>query len=128
MSKQEHLVAKRLANVLVANAQALVFGHTKHVIKGFRTYYGGLWVGGTIYLTMDTLIFRPNSFNRLVHKGDMRRTVRLRDIATVEDRRGWFTNIVDVHVRGDPKLTFRCFGAARFSKAIRDQASRIQTQ
>lgn len=130
MSQQERVIAKRLANVLVPDAVACVPGgpSINHVIKTFQTYYGGLWVGGTVYLTMDSLVFRPNGINRLLHKGDMRRTVHLLDIVSVEDRRGWFTNIVDVNLHGDPKLTFRCYGATRFSKAIRDQASRIRRQ
>jgi hypothetical protein len=130
MSEQEQQVlVKKLANVLVPNAEHRVPGGSpKRVIDAFQAHYGGLWVGGTVCLKEDSLDFRPNGINRLAHKGDMRRTIHLRDVVSVEDRKGWFTSIVDVHTHDASKLTFRCYGAARFSQAIRDQVSWLRTQ
>ena len=80
---------------------------------------GGLWVGGTVYLTDDAVEFHPNGLNRAVHKDPEALCVvlPLRGITSVQTRFGVATQIIDIKT-AIGTLSVRCFGAARFAKRI----------
>ncbi|MGH6832185.1 MAG: hypothetical protein ACRECM_04075, partial [Methyloceanibacter sp.] len=79
----EAVVAKKFCNFLIPNAEpdlalysavARVLGLVPQekmligVLEGFRSFYGGLWVGGTALLSAQHLSFNPNAGNQLMHK------------------------------------------------------------
>jgi len=73
-----------------------------------RKLMGGLWVGGTTYLTEDALVFRPNWLNRHIHKGDCSVSIPLTDLAEVVKVPGIFTQIIDAKT-AKGTLRFRCY-------------------
>jgi hypothetical protein len=81
---------------------------------------GGLWVGGTTYLTEDAVIFRPNLLNRLVHKQDYSVSIPLSEITDVKKRFGIGTQIIDVKT-SKGTLSFRCYWASSFLEMINQQ-------
>ena len=91
------------------------------ILKFFKGKYGGLWVGGTVYLLPDCLDFRPNALNQFVHKDNMSRRLPLADITSVTDHFGVATRIVTVALQDGTEFKFRCYGAAEFARQIRDQ-------
>ncbi|MCP9785822.1 hypothetical protein [Cyanobium sp. N5-Cardenillas] len=99
------------------------------VLKGFRTFYGGLWVGGTAELTATHVAFKPNVVNQLLHKSDYSWSVPLAEVGDVSYEVGMLTGIICLATpRGIAKL--RCFGAKSFLSRIAKQwdADRIATQ
>ena len=128
-------IESKLCNALIEDAQpdfalycaigkvAGVDGHkeiVEAVLKGFRTFYGGLWVGGTAALTTASLSFTPNAVNKLVHKGDYSLEIPLSDISALSPEFGLISGIIRVTTpRGIAKL--RCFGAKAFLSRIAHQ-------
>jgi hypothetical protein len=137
------LIERKRCNALIAEAQpdfALYSAAAKAVgidaqepalsavLKGFRTFYGGLWVGGTAELTTTHLAFAPNVMNQLVHKGDYSWSVPLADIGELSFEFGLLSGIIRIATpRGTAKL--RCFGAKGFLSRIaqRKEAARNAT-
>lgn len=80
---------------------------------------GGLWVGGKAVLTISTLSFSPNGMNRALHASPEELEVRvpLSSITDIHIRRGFITDIIDVH-SAIVTLTIRCFKAKSFVVAI----------
>jgi len=115
------LIAKKLVNALIPEAEARTPILTRGVISRFQKHYGGLWVGGMLYLRMSSIEFDPNALNRAIHTGDLRRVILLPDIVEVKDRFGVLTGITDITCRDRSTFTFRCFGAKRFAERIRGQ-------
>ncbi|MFT7722482.1 MAG: hypothetical protein QM788_06590 [Roseateles sp.] len=89
------LIAKKLCNFLIQDAEAnfsfagkladvtgIDFQEktTGFVLDQFKKAYGGLWVGGTAFLTENDLTFKPNSLNKMFHSGDNSLSVPLADI------------------------------------------------
>lgn len=72
-------IDKKTCNALIENAKpnfnvyliSLVTGGVGGVVAmsavlgGFKKMLGGLWVGGTTYLTKEKIVFAPNKLNRL---------------------------------------------------------------
>ena len=130
----DRLIVKKLCNCLIPEADAdlslyslgakvveveHVIAVIEAVLKDFRAFYGGLWVGGSALLTTTSLSFQPNKLNRAVHKGDYSFSIPLDEISGVGYERGFFTSIVVVSTQhGSFKL--RCYGARRFQKALND--------
>jgi hypothetical protein len=125
MNPINDLIAKKLVNVLIPDAEAesfiQVLPQTQSVLGEYKAFHKGLWVGGTLLLTTSSLEFRPNGLNRLMHRGDASRGILLKDVVDVKDRFGIATRIVDVLCHKGPPLTFRCYGAKRFVEQIRAQ-------
>jgi hypothetical protein len=121
MMETYDLIAKKLVNALIPDAEARTPIRTRAVISRFQKHYGGLWVGGTLYLRIASIEFHPNALNRAVHTGDMRRMIMLQDIVDVKDRFGVLTGITDLTCRDRSIFSFRCFGAKRFAERIRQQ-------
>jgi hypothetical protein len=121
MSATNDLIAKKLVNALIPNAQTRALIPRQRLIYRFKKHYGGLWVGGTLYLKACSIEFRPNALNKAVHTGDMRREVMLQDIADLKTRFGILTGIIDITFTNASTFTFRCFGAKLFAERIRQQ-------
>lgn len=120
------VIASKLANALLAEARpvaaaSLVSGG---VLERFREQHGGLWVGGRVTLTPDALTFEPNALNRAVHTGLAAQRIPLAGVASVADRFGWVTRIIDVRQDDGSLFTFRCFGAPAFARQI--EAARMK--
>lgn len=88
-------------------------------VDWLRRKMGGLWVGGTVALTRDTLYFSPNSMNAAAHDRDTSAGVSLERVVDVTDRFGWVTRIIDVRTDTGELFTFRCFGARAFADTVR---------
>jgi len=125
MSKPENVIAKKMANALMKDAE--VTDHTNMLLgpggrlgtNAVKKLMGGLWVGGTVYLTNDAIEFHPNGLNRVVHKDPESLSVvlPLRGITAVETRFGIATQIIDIKT-AIGTLSVRCYGAAGFAKKI----------
>lgn len=128
MAEARDVIAWKIANALIADAEpsgaAKAFGVWLKPLMGFmRRRMGGLWVGGTVTLTRDALLFEPNMLNVVAHAGSTARALPLARVAEVRDRFGWFTRIVDVAADDGETLTFRCYGAPAFAEKIRAAAA-----
>jgi hypothetical protein len=132
MADESGIIATKLANALIPDAEQsqgarmLSFG-TNLVMDRMKREMGGLWVGGRVTLTHDTLSFTPNALNVAAHAGDTARSVPLARVSEVTDRFGWFTRIVDVRTNDGEALTFRCFGAPAFAEKIRRAVQNART-
>jgi hypothetical protein len=126
----EAIIAYKVVNACLSNAEPNAFAafifkqtHTDNAAnKTFdfiRKMTGGLWVGGRVVLTNHRIIFTPNGLNRALHKDLPVIALFLTDLTEVRDRFGVATSIVDA-MTPVGSLTFRCYGANKFSKLIRD--------
>jgi hypothetical protein len=125
MTAPENVVARKLANALMKDAEindttSLALGPGGRLgTAAVKKLMGGLWVGGTVYLTEDAVEFHPNGINRMVHKDPDALSVvlPLRGISSVEMRQGVITQIIDINT-AIGTLSVRCFGANAFAKKI----------
>ena len=125
MSKPENVIAKKLVNALMKDAevgdraQRLLGAGGRFGTNAAKKLMGGLWVGGTAYLTEDAVEFHPNGINRMLHKDpdSMSVILPLRSITSVETRFGIGTQIIDVKT-AIGTLSIRCYGAQGFAKKI----------
>jgi hypothetical protein len=86
-------------------------------IYRFKRTHGGLWVGGTVFVSSSGVSFVPNRLNRLVHNDAEPVNIRVEDIRDVRREFGWVTGIVVVrHVRGE--FRFRCYGARQLAATM----------
>ena len=125
MTKPENVIAKKMANALMKDAE--VSDRTNTLLgpggrlgtNAVKKLMGGLWVGGTVYLTSDAIEFHPNGLNRAVHKDpdSLSVVLPLRGITSVETRFGIATQIIDIKT-AIGTLSVRCYGAAGFAKKI----------
>lgn len=125
MTKPDNVIAKKLANALMKDAE-IAEGAQKMLGAGGRLgttaikkLMGGLWVGGTAYLTEDAVEFHPNILNRALHSDPdaMSVVLPLRGITSVETRFGIGTQIIDIKT-AIGTLSVRCYGASGFAKKI----------
>ena len=125
MSKPENVIARKLANALMKDAE---IGDRTQMALGaggrlgtnaVKKLMGGLWVGGTAYLTSDAVEFHPNGLNRAIHKDPESLSVvlPLRSITAVETRFGIATQIIDIKT-AIGTLSIRCYGAKGFADKI----------
>lgn len=125
MSKPENVIARKLANALMKDAeigdrtQSLLGAGGRLGTNAVKKLMGGLWVGGTAYLTKDAVEFHPNGLNRAIHKDpeSLSVVIPLRGITDVETRFGIGTQIIDIKT-AIGTLSIRCYGAPRFAKKI----------
>ena len=125
MTRPDNIIARKLANALMKDAE--IGDQTSRVMgaggrlgtAAVKKLMGGLWVGGTAYLTEDAVEFHPNGLNRAVHKDPESLSVvlPLRGITSVETRFGMMTQIIDIKT-AIGTLSIRCFGADGFAKKI----------
>ncbi|MEO0450129.1 MAG: hypothetical protein AAFZ74_07450 [Pseudomonadota bacterium] len=125
MSKPENVIARKLANALMKDAeigdrtQSLLGAGGRLGTNAVKKLMGGLWVGGTAYLTKDAVEFHPNGLNRAIHKDpeSLSVVIPLRGITDVETRFGIGTQIIDIKT-AIGTLSIRCYGAPGFAKKI----------
>jgi hypothetical protein len=125
MAKPKNIIASKLANALMKDAeindrtQTLLGAGGRFGTSAAKKLMGGLWVGGTAYLTEDAVEFHPNILNRALHKDpdDMTVVLPLRGITSVEVRFGLGTKIIDVNT-AIGTLSVRCYGAEGFARKI----------
>lgn len=113
------LSIRKTVNALIPDAtpSGLVFGAALAECERWKKKYGGLWVGGSIEISNDGLLFRPNPLNEAVHIGLEPVSIPLVDIRSVRREFGWGTGIVVVeHKSGE--FRFRCFGARTIAALI----------
>lgn len=123
----DELIDKKVVNALIKEADINpVFNRPGLgiTIFVFRLAYGGLWVGGDVFLYRDRLQFCPNAMNLNVHRAGSIGTVvvPISNLTTVATKFGMVTGIVKVS-SGTEHLVFRCYGAKAFAQKIR-QVSR----
>ncbi len=129
MSAPKNVIARKLANALMKDAeigdrtQRLLGPGGRFGTRAAKKLMGGLWVGGTAYLTEDAVEFHPNGMNRALHKDpeSLSVVIPLRGITDVETRFGIATQIIDIKT-AIGTLSIRCYGAPGFAKKI--QAAR----
>lgn len=125
MTKPDNVIDKRMVNALIKNAEAssaankLLGGAGKAGLAVVEKMMGGLWVGGTAYLTATTIEFHPNALNKLFHKGGagMGVVLNLADLTDVTHRFGVATKIIDL-TTNDLTLSIRGYNTKSFAEAI----------
>lgn len=127
MSEPANVIDKRLANALyrdasINSASGKLLGPSgKLGVKAVEKMMGGLWVGGTAYLTTDAVEFHANALNRLVHTPGSIEPVVF-PLAGIEDtayRKATVTHIIDL-VSGGRTLSIRGYNMRAFHAAISD--------
>ncbi len=126
MPAPDHVIAKKLATALLKDAE--LGDRTSRLVgvggrigsKATKLVMGGHWVGGTLYLTEDSVEFHPNTLNKAVHKdpGSLSVYLPLRGITGVETRNSVGTQVLDIHT-AIGTLSVRCLGAAGLAKKIK---------
>src|SRR5262245_51918272 len=110
---------RKLANAFIPDATptGLLPIAALSSIYRFTQTRGGVWVGGTVFVSSSGVSFVPNRANRLVHNNPEQFNVRAGDIRGVRREFGWVTGIVVVrHARGE--FRFRCYGATQLAAAM----------
>lgn len=125
MSEAPEIIGWKYANAFVPDAEmspvarrAFLFG-SESAVEWLQRRMGGLWVGGAVTLTQETLSFGPNALNAAAHAGDTSNSVPLDRVVDVQDRFGMLTRIIDVRLDDGSLFTFRCFGARKFAQVIK---------
>ena len=131
----ETAIAEKMCNVLIPAAEADLRIYSaaaralgidadttaiEAVLMGFRKFYGGLWVGGTVRLMPSDLTFSPNAINRAVHTGDYSLSIPLADILELAPEFGVLSGIVRIATRSGT-MRLRCFGAKAFARRIKER-------
>lgn len=116
------VIVSKLANALVEDAE--VDGTVAEMdigapLERSRQKYGGVWVGGRVTLTTESLAFGANALNRALQTGTLDSAIPLTSIIGVEELGGFVSQKVRVTYAGG-SFTFRCFGAKRVARRIRD--------
>jgi len=125
LDRSPRIIGERPSNALIKDAKAgpgLTLSETV-VVSVAGKLIGGLWVGGTTYLTENAVTFQPNELNISLHEGDCSVSVALRDVTGIRQRFGFISQIIDVRTT-NKVLTFRCFGARSFVEMIKAQVAR----
>jgi len=96
----------------------------------FAKQMGGLWVGGSLSLFEDSLLFEANVINKALQTGSMSVEIPLTSITETASRFGFVTGIIDVMWIKDSKQylnSFRCFGSKAFLAKIQSAVKPAQT-
>jgi hypothetical protein len=110
----EEVLMSKVANALIEDVNVNV---ATPMVSVFHAAWGGLWVGGRVTLTTETVSFSPNGLNRVAQSGSLDVSVPLATVTDVNVLPGFFTKIVAITT---PESVFkvRCYRAARFAEAI----------
>jgi len=106
----------KVANALIEDAQSHISSLVP-VLSAFRAVWGGLWVGGRVTLTSETVSFAANTMNGIAQSGTLDVSVPLKQVTDVEVLPGLFTNIVAISTP-DRVLKVRCYWARKFADAV----------
>ncbi len=126
MGKPENVIDKRMVNALFKQAKAsagakTLLGGGGQVGLGLVTKMtGGLWVGGTAYLTSDALMFVINGLNAIAHTDpdSLNWDIPLQNIKDVRLRKALFTQIIDITDVSGEERSIRCYNASKFVDSI----------
>jgi hypothetical protein len=88
-----------------------------------KLIWGGLWVGGDVYIEDGAVRFEPNEANKKLHYGDLSWRLPFTTIVSVSVRKATVTDIIDINHSGGKK-SMRCYGAIEFARQI--DAARTQ--
>lgn len=133
MTAPESWIDKRMVNALCPEARiggaagGLLGRGARFGIGKVEQAMGGLWVGGTAYLTQTGVEFHPNALNRAVHASGSIQTVRLplAEIEHVAYRKAMVTHIVDL-AAGEARLSIRGYDMRAFHAAIAQAVERAR--
>ncbi|HEY9263646.1 MAG TPA: hypothetical protein VIP82_12700 [Microbacterium sp.] len=113
---RDQVLISKIANALIEDAQSHI-SSLAPVLSAFRAVWGGLWVGGRVTLTSETVSFAANTMNRIAQSGTLDVSVPLKQVTDVEVLPGLFTNIVAISTP-DRVLKVRCYWARKFADAV----------
>ena len=128
---KEMSIEKKVCNALIENANPnfnfyLISFVTSGVVGAigmgaimgsFKKMMGGLWVGGTTYLTKEKIIFTPNKLNKMLQSNIDHLEIPLLDIVSIKKEFGVVTGIVRLETENGI-LKLRCYGASKFMEKI----------
>jgi len=113
---------RKLVNAFIPNAVPselleLLPGAVLWAVNRFSTKHGGLWVGGSVEISHDGVLFKPNALNEAFHEGLESVHIPMTQVLSVAREFGWITGIVVVaHQLGE--FRFRCFGAKKIAQRV----------
>ena len=110
------MFVSKIANALIEDAEPFI-SDVRPILSLFRAVQGGLWVGGRVTLTSQSVSFAANTLNRIGQSGSLDVSVPLMEVTDVEVLPGLFTNIVAI-TTPHRVLKVRCYGARRFADAV----------
>lgn len=124
-------IEKKTCNALIVNAKpnfnaylfSLVIGGVGGVVAigavlgCFKKMLGGLWVGGTTYLTKEKIVFTPNKLNKMFQSNIDYIGIPLSDITSVIKESGFITGIIRIDT-ANGALKLRCYGSSEFIEKI----------
>jgi len=128
------LIEKKACNALLTNAKpdfttsylvaaaagAFQVVAIASVIDGFNKAMGGVWVGGSAYLTKSKIAFFPNKMNAALHNKDVGVEIPLSDMTSVKREFGMVTGKIAI-TTATGTLKIRVFNAAGFAERINSQ-------
>lgn len=89
------------------------------VMGAFKKMMGGLWVGGNVYITTKSIIFKPNKLNTALQANIDAVEIPLKDIVNVSKEFGMITGIVSINTDSG-SLKVRCYNASGFMERINE--------
>ena len=124
-------IEKKTCNAFIENAKpnfnayliSLVTGGVAGVVAigaalgCFKKMLGGLWVGGTTYLTKEKILFTPNKLNKIFQSNIDYLEIPLSDITSVSKESGFITGIIRIDT-ANGTLKLRCYGSSEFMDKI----------
>jgi hypothetical protein len=117
------VIEKKVCNALIQGAKPnfnLYLISPESFGGPFNQMMDGLWVGGNIYLTDKSIIFKPNKLNAAMHTNIYTVKIPLEDITNVSKESRMFTDIVIINTAYGT-LKFRCYKASDFMERINSQ-------
>jgi len=93
---------------------AISFAAVTGVLKKMM---GGLWVGGNVYLTTKSIIFKPNELNAALQSNVDAVEIPFKDIVSLKKEFGFITGIISINTDSGA-LKVRCFNASGFMERI----------
>jgi hypothetical protein len=113
---------KKLCNAFITDAvvNRRLGGATVRNMEAIGSLMGGLWVGGTVTVSADSLDWVPNIMNKAVHANLEPVHIPLRDVRSVRRVFGIVTGIVVVELVDGAEFRFRCFNARGVAENMSD--------
>lgn len=112
---QKPFRVRKAANAFVVHFSDSVM--VRALVAEYASDHGGVWVGGNVILTDESLQFHTNSVNRLFHGRRADLVIDLPAIAEVALQGALASDIIAVRT-DTAMLQIRCFGADAFASQI----------
>ena len=139
MSKPtESVILKKAANYFVPANEAVIPDIFKffasEVFDGFAAHSAvsdyiktnGLWIGGSIILSQNSLVFKANQANAVLNKGNkLADIILLEDIRILHFEKAFGSSIITAESE-EGMLSFRCFGAKKFLQTLSGHAAQAK--